>query len=537
MNTFQDFLKWYNNKDVVSTLVAMTKMIQFYHSKHIDMLKLGYTLPNLANRILHSSADAAFFPFCEQDKKYDNSIRKWLTGGPSIIFTRYAKVSETKIRESENMCKSIVGIDASQLYPFSMTKEMTTGLYTKWEFNDDSAKFRPKRNWRSLFEQQVIDYLQSTRPECLIQSQFSHKKTKKNWNLFSSMASAPIVTVFEAMGCYFHFCPCQEEKRLLFEDIENGLKTRERDSGAREYLQGLGYTVVEIWECQWKKWRRENINGVKQFVNKIYPFQQSLSKNALIEKIKRGDLFGVVDCSLEVPEHLYPYFGDFPPIFKNCEVGRDDIGDHMKEFAERHKLLSKPRKMLISSFKLEREPIITPLLLFYLEKGVILRDVFWFLQYTPRRCFQSLVQNVVDARREGDRNKESTVVAEAMKLIGNSSYGYQIMDRSRHTTTKYVKGSQVDKLIDNKFFKTLNELPEEIYEVELNKTRIIHKEPIIFDFFILQYAKLTMLQLKYNFFSIFCDSRKWIPTVCTWRLVRKNSTESFDLKCNRCGTG
>ena len=123
----------------------------------------------------------------------------------------------------------------------------------------------------------------------------------------------------------------------------------------------------------------------------------------------------------------------------------------MKEFAERNKLLPRPRKMLISSFKLERGPVITPLLLFYLEKGVILKDVFWYLQYTPRRCFETFVQNVVDARREGDQNKESTVVAETMKLIGNSSYGYQIMDRSRHTNTKYVKGSQVDKFINNRF--------------------------------------------------------------------------------------
>ena len=55
MNTFRDFLKLYNNKDVVTTLDAMTKMIQFYNSKQIDMLKLGKTLPNLTNRIQHST--------------------------------------------------------------------------------------------------------------------------------------------------------------------------------------------------------------------------------------------------------------------------------------------------------------------------------------------------------------------------------------------------------------------------------------------------------------------------------------------------
>ena len=84
--------------------------------------------------------------------------------------------------------------------------------------------------------------------------------------------------------------------------------------------------------------RSGNVNGRNggaktqmglDFLKSNYPFRPSMTKNWLFEKIKRGELFGVVDCSLEVPEEMYPYFEDFPPIFKNCEVGRDDIGDHM----------------------------------------------------------------------------------------------------------------------------------------------------------------------------------------------------------------
>ena len=133
METFQDFLKWYNNKDVVPTLEALQKLMQFYHQKRIDMLKLGFTLPDLANRILHSSTSLKFFPFNQEDQRFDDYIREWLTGGPSIIFTRYAKVGSWRIKNSSNMCKTIVGIDASQLYPFSMMKDMPAGVYTKWE--------------------------------------------------------------------------------------------------------------------------------------------------------------------------------------------------------------------------------------------------------------------------------------------------------------------------------------------------------------------------------------------------------------------
>ena len=43
-------------------------MIDFYHDKDIDMLKLGCTLPNLANICLHKSTNAKFYPFTEGEK-------------------------------------------------------------------------------------------------------------------------------------------------------------------------------------------------------------------------------------------------------------------------------------------------------------------------------------------------------------------------------------------------------------------------------------------------------------------------------------
>ena len=128
MISFKDFLRWYNNKDVVPTLKAMQKMIASYHDKGIDMLKLGCTLPNLANISLHKSTDAKFYPFKEGDKDLLEKNREDVVGGPSIVFTRKAVVDETFIRKSTNICKPKVGIDASQLYPYSMCQPMPTGL-------------------------------------------------------------------------------------------------------------------------------------------------------------------------------------------------------------------------------------------------------------------------------------------------------------------------------------------------------------------------------------------------------------------------
>ena len=103
-----------------------------------------------------------------------------------------------------------------------------------------------------------------------------------------------------------------------------------------------------------------------------------------------------------------------------------------------NEVLKHPQRMLISSFKLENGTVITPLFNFYLELGLQCTKIYRFVQYTPRKCFNNFVQSVVDARREGDENPLSGVVAETMKLLGSSSYGYQIMDRSRHTVTNYL---------------------------------------------------------------------------------------------------
>ena len=134
MSSFKDFLRWCNNEDVVPTLEAVQKMIAFYHDKDIDMLKLGCTLPNLANICLHKSTVAKFYPFTEGDKDLLEKIREDVVGGPSIVFTRKAVVDETFIRKSPNLCKSIVGIDASQLYPYSMCQPMPIMKYLKiWD--------------------------------------------------------------------------------------------------------------------------------------------------------------------------------------------------------------------------------------------------------------------------------------------------------------------------------------------------------------------------------------------------------------------
>ena len=60
-----------------------------------------------------------------------------------------------------------------------------------------------------------------------------------------------------------------------------------------------------------------------------------LREERLSEKSKTGSLFGYVQCVIEVPENLREAFGNFPPIFENINVSRDDIGPFLKKHAKK----------------------------------------------------------------------------------------------------------------------------------------------------------------------------------------------------------
>ena len=147
------------------------------HSKHCKKCRLFITRKELT--CLHKSTSAKFYPFTETDKDLLQKIREDMVGGPSIVSTRKAVVDETFIRNSENICKSIVGIDASPLYPYSMCQPMPTGLYTRWENDTESNRFKPQQNKSRNFENMFMSYFQRQRPDCKIESFYTTGTQKK----------------------------------------------------------------------------------------------------------------------------------------------------------------------------------------------------------------------------------------------------------------------------------------------------------------------------------------------------------------------
>ena len=96
-----------------------------------------------------------------------------------------------------------------------------------------------------------------------------------------------------------------------------------------------------------------------------------------------------------------------------------------------------------------------------------------------------------------------------MKLLANLSNGYQVMDRSYHTVTKYLSDKKTHGVINTKMFKHLDQINDQLHELEMAQAVIEHRKPIFVGFFNFQYAKLRKLELYYNFFERFCDVNKF----------------------------
>ena len=139
-----------------------------------------------------------------------------------------------------------------------------------------------------------------------------------------------------------------------------------------------------------------------------------------------------------------------------------------------------------------------PLLKWYLEHGLVVTPIYTVIGYIPNAAFYSFMTQVAQASLDGDHDKDKALIAETMKCIGNSSYGKLIINKEKHHDIIYVNECEIGaEIMDNQFY-SLTELPNGYYEVQKTKQKIILDLPIHLGVFILNYAKLRMLEFYYD---------------------------------------
>ena len=142
MQTFGDWLEYYNNLDVTPFLETLEKMKAFYTKLCIDIFKDAVSLPGVSMQyILRGTLRGRDPPqlYAPSGEAYE-MLKGAVVGGPSLVFTRKHIASQTRIRSHKydlaRIVQRILGLDATSLYPSTMTKEMPCGKKTVVHYED-----------------------------------------------------------------------------------------------------------------------------------------------------------------------------------------------------------------------------------------------------------------------------------------------------------------------------------------------------------------------------------------------------------------
>ena len=105
-------------------------------------------------------------------------------------------------------------------------------------------------------------------------------------------------------------------------------------------MEGRGYTVVFMWECEYKNMRKTD-EDLKEFLrtyNQQLNPNTKMTENEIIKDVKNETIFVVVECDIRVPDDKKELFSEMCPIFKNGDIPVEEIGEHMQQFVRKLRL-------------------------------------------------------------------------------------------------------------------------------------------------------------------------------------------------------
>jgi hypothetical protein len=539
MKTFKDFLIWYNNLDVGPFISALSNLTQFYFKWGIDIFKESISIPGIARKMIFQAAQKKKVSFSLIDNHNSDLhflISRNLVGGPAIIFNRFHKKNETFIRNNKDFpCKSIIGYDANSLYLWAIGQKMPGGGYVRRKFEKN---FYPEKSdkYQSMFY--WMDWLNTTQNLNISHYQnrgFEHRVGPYLCDGIDSDSD----TIYQYNGCYYHAHSCLSKKIKSEIEMKKYINRQKNTNAAMSYIKSQGYRLVVMYECEFNKLRKNN-KTLQEFIShRISPFTRKKHRCVTQEEIIKGvlseDIFGMVEVDISVPNNwdevcfhpettLSPrqYFSEMCPLFGTADIGFEHIGEVMQQHIIKNNLSQRPRRLLISAMKAEKILLATPLLIWYIKHGMKITKIHQVIEYNnPSHCFKDFVDDVTKARREGDLDPTKAVLADTMKLLANSAYGSFLMNKARYKDVYYVRGLQeASNVINKPLFERLTEIGPEYYEVESFKNKYILNLPIQLGYYILQLAKLRMLQFYYDFLD------KFVPREC-FELCEMDTDSSY----------
>ena len=209
---------------------------------------------------------------------------------------------------------------------------------------------------------------------------------------------------------------------IIFTRMHEAGQTKIRDhqygSSARICQRVLGYDANALYLSTMSTYMPCGKETVRTFTDPIK------AAGVLDKKLKCGEWFGFAEVDIEVPKALWPKFEEMPPLFYNKEVPEEAIPQAMLDYLKRTgRSHTTGQRKLVGALSAQKMLIYAPMLRWYLDHGLKISACYRTIDYKPQKIFEWFVDQVTEARRQGDVDKSKAILAEVFKLLGNSAYG------------------------------------------------------------------------------------------------------------------
>ena len=202
------------------------------------------------------------------------------------------------------------------------------------------------------------------------------------------------------------------------------------------------------------------------------------------------DLFGLAEVDINYDGNIEEV-DKFPPLFVKGTI-RDEKNAQLRGLLNAEKTL-----------------LTTPYLQVLCSLGYKITRVYQVWEFRSGRCLKHFIDEVVHERRKGDMPNGNPLQANTYKLIGNSFYGGSVMNKDDHSDVCYCQNRyEVCRQINKPMFIDAQEITDDLVELHLNKNKINQNVPIQVGKFILDDAKIHMVNFYYYVIKAFCDIKK-----------------------------
>ena len=577
----KDWLAKYLVLDIKPFVVACERLSRAFYRQFGRLLYRYPSIPALGVTVAFRDYmnKAGVEVYVPSQFTYEAILEK-VPGGASILFSLEAVAGKTKIREQEfgsqaRLCQSIFSLDANLLYGHTM-RTLPVGIE---RIRKASNGFRPElaeKKYKHMFNaERILSFyrhkykLRNFRTNLRCgerRALFTEAKYSMDGvgDFYDCQGNYVCRYILEVAGHKGHWCEvcqpnegnephiCRKHKDgrpMLNWEVKNAdrwrlEKLREEEFSTQDIIQ-------EISMCRFNrdytKPSGSRHNEYQDFLRCCPQYAVDMgvkTEQEILDMIQCGALTGFIIADFESGPTLEKICDMFPLMFKRAYVGREDVGEPMASYLAANGLLKEPKLELISSHFGKELLINTELCKWYLDMGVHVTNVQCVIEYCLTDALSPFVDKVCEMRyaaSRADASAEEKMVGQMMKALCVSCYGRMLYNPAKMVNVRYMNNRGLlravyrEKIVTMDYVGKLEGKQDHLYEMRCRPRVINYASPVHCSAWILNQAKLRILQLAYNVlwqhfqpqcYSFFCTQTDSLSLVCS-----EASLEDFLKNC------